>query len=64
VTDFLLGCVCGGLIVGVLALTYICGDERGFLSGTYLDRLLRDYERMKREQAAPPARSDWQDDGL
>jgi hypothetical protein len=63
VADFLLGGLCGGLIVLVLALTYVCGDERGFLSGTNLNRLLREYERMRREPANQGGDQRWWEDG-
>ena len=58
-------CLLGSaIIVSVLWCVYVCADERGFTSGTNLDRILREYERMKREAPAAPARSDWQDDGM
>jgi len=53
----------GVIVASVLWCVYVCGDERGFLSGTNLNRLLRDYDRMQHERATPPARSDWKDDG-
>lgn len=56
-------CALGVVIASALWCVYVCGDERGFTSGTNLNRILRDYDRMQHERAAPPARSDWKDDG-
>lgn len=56
--------LCAALPLVGLACAYVCGDERGFTSGTRLDWLLQEYDRMKRAAAAPPARADWQDDGM
>jgi hypothetical protein len=56
-------CALGVIIASALWCVYVCGDERGFTSGTNLNRILRDYDRMQQERAALPARSDWRDDG-
>ena len=60
--EFLLGIFCGAIITAALACAYVCGDERGFASGTRINWLIREYERMKREAIQPPA--GWQDDGM
>lgn len=52
--------LCAAIPLAVMASVYICGSERGFLSGSYLDRLLDERERMR--DAAPnqgPQREKW-----
>ena len=48
--------LCGALPVGVGALIYVCGDERGFLSDSYVGKAMAEYERMR---ALPDPRPNW-----
>lgn len=56
--------LCAAIPLAVLACVYVCGDERGFLCGSYLARLDEERMRMQRARPEPPMRSDWKDDGM
>jgi len=55
---------CGVIPLATLACVYVCGHERGFLSGSYIARLDEERQRMRRERPEPPMRADWKDDGM
>ena len=46
----------GALVVSMQASVYVCGAERGFLSDSYVGRILAEHARM---QALPDPRPNW-----
>ena len=54
--------LCGAAATGIGAIIYICGDEQGFLSPSYVGRIIADHDRMQATPVPQEYQKAWDDE--